>query len=273
LKKKLCNALKGLLLSFLYVIIYVGVQFLLQGIFYLWNVSVNGQSDAEAAKRLLDGTYALSVIGAVISLWIYILIGYKRKRPFAEYVNFRKITNTDFTMAACCAIGSRMLVCVYEHFAGGIEILKKSMENAAETLPETVEGVQMIVLLFAVVAIAPFFEEVLFRGLIQRMLTESLRPWLAIVIQAIMFGVAHGFLFQSAFAFVMGLLLGIVYERTKSILTVVSIHSVFNMSVIITPMEMSNTGIAVFIAGGILLVSFSMFYLVFGPYRNENKKQ
>jgi len=270
--KKLIKAAKLIGLSVIYVLIHIGIQFILQGLFYLWNVAVNGQSDAEAMQRLLSGTYALNVIGSVISLWIYILIGHWRKRPFGEYVYFKKVSNTEASMAICCAVGARMLVCVYQHFAQNSEILKKSMENAAEMMPEAVSGVEMLVIIFSIAVVAPVFEEILFRGLLQRTLTEVFRPWLAIVLQALMFGIAHGFLFQSGFAFAVGLLLGIVYERMRSITAVMIIHAAFNISVIITPMEMNNLSVLIFIIGGFFLVAFSMLYLVFGPYRTENKK-
>ena len=272
MKKKLVKAAKMLGISAMYVLIHIGIQFLLQGIYFLWNINVNGQTNADALHNLLGGTYALNVIGSVLSLWIYILIGHWRKRPFAEYIDFRKITHTEASMAVCCAIGARMLVCVYQNFAGKSEILKKSIEKASEIVPEVNSPVQMLVLLFSIAVAAPVFEELLFRGLVQRSLKEVFRPWLAIVLQAAMFGAAHGFLFQSGFAFVIGIILGIVYERTRSIWAVMLIHAMFNISVIITPFEMNKLSVAVFLVGGVLLVTLSLFHLAFGPYGNGKRR-
>ena len=272
MKKKLVKAAKMLGISVIYVLIHIGIQFVLQGIYFLWNINVNGQSEADAMHSLLGGTYALNVIGSVISLWIYILIGHWRKRPFAEYINFRKITHTEVSMTACCAIGARMLVCVYQHFAEKSEILKQSIENASEIMPEVNSAAQMLVLLFSIAVAAPVFEELLFRGLVQRTLTEAFRPWLAIVLQAAMFGAAHGFIFQSGFAFAVGLILGIVYERTRSMWAVMLIHAVFNVSVIITPFEMNRASVIIFLVGGVLLVALSMFHLAFGPHGSGKRR-
>ena len=80
-----------------------------------------------------------------------------------------------------------------------------------------------------------------------------------------MFAAAHASLMQSSVALIMGILIGIVYERTKSIGTVMLIHSVFNFSVCFTPIDkMSNIVVIIMSVAGLLLTLLSMLYLSFG---------
>ncbi len=79
------------------------------------------------------------------------------------------------------------------------------------------------------VALAPFCEEVLFRGLIQGPMAKRFGTRTAIVCSAVAFGLAHGVPPQAANAMVMGLILGYVYSRSGSIWPAVAIHLANNL--------------------------------------------
>ena len=79
--------------------------------------------------------------------------------------------------------------------------------------------------------LAPIAEEMVFRGAILRSLLRAFSPqmhWLAIILSALLFGVAHLNLPQGCHAFVIGLLLGWLYYRTNSIVPCVVFHWVNN---------------------------------------------
>jgi membrane protease YdiL (CAAX protease family) len=76
--------------------------------------------------------------------------------------------------------------------------------------------------------ITPFFEEVLFRGLIQSTIRSYvLRPWLAIVISSVIFAAVHPSAHWAA-VFVLGMLLGYAYEKSGSLFRPMFIHCLFN---------------------------------------------
>ena len=86
--------------------------------------------------------------------------------------------------------------------------------------------------LMAVGVIGPFAEELLFRGAVLPSLLKwdriSGKPWLAIVISAALFSLAHMNPAQMPFAFLLGLLLGWLYYRTGSLLPGLVIHVINN---------------------------------------------
>lgn len=82
----------------------------------------------------------------------------------------------------------------------------------------------------------PLAEEMVFRGALLRTLlkvfsseeTPRWRPWMAIILSALLFAAVHGNLAQGIHAFLMGLLLGWMYWRTDSIVPGLTLHWVNN---------------------------------------------
>lgn len=88
----------------------------------------------------------------------------------------------------------------------------------------------------AAVAIAPFGEELLFRGVVYHYATNMVRDlsnkrrafYISNVIQALAFGIFHGNLIQGVYAFALGLLLGYLRERFGSIWASIMGHILIN---------------------------------------------
>jgi membrane protease YdiL (CAAX protease family) len=91
------------------------------------------------------------------------------------------------------------------------------------------------VTLVATVALAPVFEEVIFRGLLYGSLRARLGVWPAVVLSALVFALAHGYgVVGFASVFLSGGLWAWSYERTRSLLPAIAAHMVNNATVAIT---------------------------------------
>ncbi len=79
---------------------------------------------------------------------------------------------------------------------------------------------------FLVIAVfVPIAEEGVFRGAILRKLLEyNAKPIVPILVSAVIFGAVHGNLAQFLNAFLMGIVLGFLYYRTRSILPGIIVH-------------------------------------------------
>lgn len=80
----------------------------------------------------------------------------------------------------------------------------------------------------SVALVAPVVEEVIFRGLIQSRLARALPGWPAVLLSALAFALCHGQPVWMGYAFLLGLVLGIMAWRAGSILPSVITHVVFN---------------------------------------------
>ena len=138
--------------------------------------------------------------------------------------------------------------------------------------PEVIETLMQMMTnpigLISVCLIGPLTEEVIFRGAIERRLLEKYKnPWIAIVVSALFFAVAH-FNFAQAFtAIVIGIFMGWIYYRTRSIWPTVVIHVVNNTAAsvfaLIAPETMQAEDYAPSLDVGIImfLISIMLIYL------------
>ena len=113
--------------------------------------------------------------------------------------------------------------------------LENVLENQFEGLTHTFLGA------FTISLLAPILEEVMFRGAIQGYLTRKLgNPWLAMAIAALVFGVYHMNPVQVVYASMFGFILGWMYYRTGSLMSVIVGH-VLNNSIATLTMLMFGT--------------------------------
>lgn len=78
------------------------------------------------------------------------------------------------------------------------------------------------------VVMAPLCEEILFRGILQDALTVKYGPLRGILIASAVFGVIHLIPQQAINAFFVGIVLGYIYYRTRSLIPVIAIHAINN---------------------------------------------
>jgi membrane protease YdiL (CAAX protease family) len=82
--------------------------------------------------------------------------------------------------------------------------------------------------LFAVVALAPLFEEVVFRGAIYRGLRGLAGVWPAALGSGLVFAAIHGAAPQALPILVLGVLLALCYERAGTLLAPITLHALHN---------------------------------------------
>lgn len=81
-----------------------------------------------------------------------------------------------------------------------------------------------------VIGVAPgICEEALFRGYVQTGFTRRWGPWRGALITGVLFGLMHLNMVQGLFATLLGLYLGLLTERTASIIPAIILHSVNNV--------------------------------------------
>lgn len=139
--------------------------------------------------------------------------------------------------------------------------------EALGTMAENPIGLLIICL------IGPFLEEAVFRGaILRRLLEKNWKPWLAILVSAVFFAVAHGNFTQGLTAIMMGCFLGWVYYRTRSIWPCVFIHALNNTTACLISMafagsayeDANNLPVTIIIAmtvAGVAFLFFAIKYL------------
>lgn len=131
------------------------------------------------------------------------------------------------------------------------------------------------VMIITAVIMAPIFEEIIFRGIMLKGMTNSgEEPWKAILISSVLFGLIHGNPWQFVGATLLGCVLGLVYYKTKSLLLPMLLHGFNNLcsAILIFYTQKESFAEALNISEWTLLaigiVVFSIFFYLF-TFRNK----
>lgn len=100
--------------------------------------------------------------------------------------------------------------------------MSSSEERMFEFMTSGVGSILMVCI------IRPALEEMLFRGVILRSFLNQYSRKFSIIASSVMFGVAHFNIYQFFIAFVIGLVLGWLYERTRSLWPGIALHMAYN---------------------------------------------
>lgn len=197
--------------AFIYLAVFIGIQaavtLITSAVF-----TALGKGDNQTAMMVISSTVASMITFVVFLLtkWTKVSRSYLQSRPWGV-----------LTWSALVAVG--------------MVIPSTWFQELMPELPNILEA-QFAMLLknewgyLAVCLLAPLVEEMVFRGAILRSLLGKwkARPWLAIVVSALLFAVIHGNPAQMPHAFLAGLLLGWMFKRTRSIVPGVALHWVNN---------------------------------------------
>lgn len=106
-------------------------------------------------------------------------------------------------------------------------------------------------LLLSAVVLAPLLEEVVFRGYITSGLQYAYGPITAWFISSLIFGIAHGDITPAINATFCGLVLGFYYMRYRSLMLVIMLHSMNNLTAcFLSTVDLDQTPISDILGGG-----------------------
>lgn len=99
---------------------------------------------------------------------------------------------------------------------------------------ESQDGVALGIFFFTAAIAAPFFEEILFRGFLLPSLTRYLPVWGSILISGLLFAIAHLSLSEILPLTALGIVLGVVYTRSRNLLAPMLLHSLWNSGTLLS---------------------------------------
>ena len=135
-------------------------------------------------------------------------------------------TAVTMLLVPAIALTIPLMVVVSSTLTGIATWLFPMSDSEAELFASFDSGTFGMMLMVAV--IAPVLEEMLFRGVILRSFLRQYPRWPAICGSAALFGFAHMNLYQYIAAVLMGVYLGWLYERTRSLLPCIALHATYN---------------------------------------------
>ncbi|MBE9051090.1 CPBP family intramembrane metalloprotease [Nostocales cyanobacterium LEGE 11386] len=99
---------------------------------------------------------------------------------------------------------------------------------------ESQDTVALGMFFFTAAIAAPIFEELLFRGFLLPSLTRYVPVWGAIILSSLLFAIAHLSLSEILPLTALGIVLGIVYTRSRNLLAPMLLHSLWNSGTLLS---------------------------------------
>lgn len=231
---------KGILFSVLALLAAAAVQLLVSipmAVILLVQCTAQAGGDVNAAMELyMEAAMGAdfmtnSLVASTVAYGIVVLLWYKlafvkkyteeKKAAFKENVLKGKVIGS----LVIAAVGCYCLDLLVATLVGMIS--PATMESFNELMGSALGGNEFMAFL-AVVILAPIAEEILFRGIIFRMLSKHWSEMAAIIVSTVLFGLYHGNLMQAIYVLPIGLLLGYTACKCKSVLPCILIHMINN---------------------------------------------
>lgn len=186
---------------------------------------------AEVASALPDATTLRYATGALVILFQLALLlpvwwwGLRKYRAGWKTLGFR-----GFAVLPGCGLILTLLVLGYV-FTGawGLFLRQYGLRAQPNPLPLFGEGAPgLLIALLAAGLVAPFTEEVFFRGFVFGALRDRMGVWGGIALSALIFAVAHLQPYALPALFALGALLAWLYQLTGSLWPGIVMHSTIN---------------------------------------------
>ena len=142
---------------------------------------------------------------------------------------FRKKEPVDLFGKVSTAIPAAAFLCGI-FMAGALNLFASRLMEILDTGSEVAEAatfhadVSFLPGLLLYVICSPLCEELCFRWLMYGRIRRCMGPAVAVVTTALFFGIFHGNPVQAVYAFIMGFIMAVIYERTGAFLTTLLYH-------------------------------------------------
>jgi membrane protease YdiL (CAAX protease family) len=217
--------------------------------------------------------YLVSALSYAVGLSAPVLFYFAVRRiPLAAGLPFERAG--ALKILACVVLGSAG--CMLANFpASMIVVIEENMgfNGTIPDLPLNDDPVVIALYVLSIVVIPPIVEEMMFRGMIMQGL-RRFGDGFAVVASAALFGLYHGNLAQSVFAFLCGLILGFVVVRTNSLLPSILIHTINNASAVAIQMVERYRGTAEAVSIGdkraMALLALGLLAFLYLLFRDRN---
>ncbi len=246
-----------------FLFVWLGVQFVLVQIMGIVIMMQNPSiSQASLEKEIYKYALELTVDTNLIALIIFFLAYLLRGKSLLKKINISLPDKSAYApVAVIGATGQLVTAMILGVLMNVLNLFPEKWVDELNKASGAVTEGSPLLSFFAVVILAPVFEEILCRGLILGTLKKVMPKWYAIVISAAIFGIIHGNPIQFIYATAVGILLGWLYTKYESILVPMLCHLAFNLvSTLVGYIDPENM-VATVILGLVMYASIPLFVL------------
>ena len=133
-----------------------------------------------------------------------------------------------------------LLMTGIQELAKYVPVVDTALQNYIKLSENFVGSGNILMVILTTCIVVPIAEDLVFRGIIQGELRRVMPAWAAILIQGAIFALVHGDPIQISYVILPAIILGTVYEWTKSIYVPIALHMLFNFLGAALPMMLAG---------------------------------
>ncbi len=177
---------------------------------------------------------AMSFIAALILIPIYTSYLRSRRANLPEVLEKQRLSGQEIIRVVITSFGVIGLVNLWMLLLQGLSdkvpFFSAQLEEYDELISSlTGDNLPLFWEIFVTALLVPLSEELLFRGIALAHFRRSLPVVLAVLLQALLFGLFHGNFVQTSYALIPGLVFAWAYIRYRNFLVPILMHSCFNL--------------------------------------------
>lgn len=232
------NKIGKVLKSLVPLLIYLAVSIVVPAVLTTVKIASFSAAHAGDFDAVMDYSSSIAsdsaflqsaIIGVqVISFIIFALIYFAGMKMKINTISGHFTVKSFFIIVCGFAAFEVVVSCVLE---GVGAIAPSVLENYAQMMSKAGLGDLTVLSTIATLVGAPIAEEICFRGITVKWANAFTKKfWVVNIFQALLFGIAHLNLIQGIYAFILGLALGYVANKYKSLWASILGHVVFNFA-------------------------------------------
>ena len=220
-----------------------------------------------AVQKVMDKALLITIITSVICLFVFIPLYFgdkKKEKKLGALVKYENAKIDKWILVAILGFSAALCLNILISYTG---LAEKS--PGFDVVSEAIYESSLFIQILATVILAPIIEELLVRGLIYKRMTRWTSPLIAALASSALFGLIHMNLVQFVYAFLIGLLLALVYEKFQNIWAPILFHFAANAtSIMITNIpgaeelfESSVNTITICVITGLAMITLTYYFL------------
>ena len=117
----------------------------------------------------------------------------------------------------------------------------------------------IIIQILYIIIVGPLIEEIIFRGIVfNRLRRYGMRLWVAIGVQAVFFGVYHLNFYQGIIGVILGVILAVIYNKTKTLWAPIVVHMSYNATVLIIALFLQGSELSITIFSAVMITAIAL---------------
>lgn len=222
--------LKGIGFFALYFVLTILFQ-LFSSIIFMAVGAAGGIRDEDALMAFANNNLlGMTIFSGVLIIIVFFMIFRFRKADIKKEWKLHRFKIGDVVLPIIVAFSYSFIFALITY---NIELENSVMiRNSAEYYSGVCSGLGIALLIINLLIIAPISEEIALRGIVYTRVEKTTNPIVAIMISSLLFGLMHimaGGMVLVIGAILMGVLFGLIYYKTNSLLICFISHSIANL--------------------------------------------